>query len=247
MDAGWTRFIFDCYGIPFKVLHPEDFEKAELEKEYDVIVFPSMNPDALMKGKYKSGDGVYSPTTYPPEYTKGIGDKGFEKILKFLDNGGKIVSWGESVGLFMGPLKIKHSEDNTEEFTLPVQDISRSLAAKGLYCPGSLVNIKLKAGHPLTLGMQDQTGVFYRGRPVFSTSEPYFDMDRRIIATFPEKDVLKSGYIEKGELLDSKAAMVWIKKGKGQMVLFAFGPQFRASVPGSYKLLFNALLLPRTE
>lgn len=247
IDAGWTRFIFDSYGIPFKVLHPEDFEKADLEKDFDVIVFPSMNPDALMRGKYKSAEGVYSATTYPPEYAKGIGDKGFEKILKFLDNGGKIISWGESVGLFLGPLRIKQTEEYTEEFTLPVQDISRGLAAKGLYCPGSLVKINLKAGHPLTLGMEDEAGVFYRGRPVFTTSTPYFDMDRRIIATFPEKEVLKSGYIEKGELLDSKAAMVWVKKGKGQMVLFTFGPQFRASVPGTYKLLFNALLLPRLD
>lgn len=70
------------------------------------------------------------------------------------------------------------------------------------------------------------------------------DMDRRVIATFPEKAILKSGYIEHDELLENKAAMVWIKKGKGQMVLFAFGPQFRASTPVTYKLLFNALLLP---
>lgn len=244
MDAGWTRFVFDSYGIPFKVLHPGDFENAELEKTYDVLVFPGEDPDILMKGKYKSAEGIYTPSSYPPEYTKGIGEKGFEKILKFLENGGTIVSWGESTGLFTGPLKIKYAEDNIEEFTLPVQDVSKSLAAKGLYCPGSLVNIKLKTGHPLTLGLEETIGVFYRGKPVFATSEPYFDMDRRIIATFPEKDILKSGYIEKGELLDSKAAMVWLKKGKGQMVLFAFSPQFRASTPVSYKLLFNALLLP---
>jgi hypothetical protein len=244
MDAGWTRFVMDSYGIPFKVLHPEDFEKAELENEFDVLVFPSMNADALMRGKTKSAEGVYNPSGYPPEYSKGIGDKGFEKVLKFLANGGIIISWGESAGLFMGPLKIRYSEDNTDEFTLPVQDISKSLIAKGLYCPGSLVNIKLRAGHPLTMGMEDEIGVFYRGKPVFTTSEPYFDTDRRIIATFPEKEVLKSGYIENGELLGNKAAMVWLKKGKGQIVLFAFNPQFRASTPVSYKLLLNALLLP---
>lgn len=243
MDAGWTRFVFDSYSIPFKVLHPGDFEGAELEKDFDVLVFPGEDPDILMKGKVKTVEGVYSTTTYPPEYTKGIGEKGFEKILKFLENGGKILSWGESTGLFTVPLKIKFSEENTEEFSLPVQDISKSLAAKGLDCPGSLVNIKLKKDHPLTLGMEETTGVFYRGKPVFTTSEPYFDMDRRVIATFPEKDILKSGYLCKAELLNNKPAMVWLKKGKGQMVLFSFGPQFRASTPVAYKLLFNALLL----
>lgn len=34
-----------------------------------------------------------------------------------------------------------------------------------------------------------------------------------------------------------------IKKGKGQLVLYGFYPQFRASTAGTYKFLFNALLL----
>jgi hypothetical protein len=247
MDAGWTRYVFDNYDIPFTILHPGDFEKAELEKSFDVIVFPDENPDVLMTGKFKSFDGTYSASTYPPEFTKGIGEKGFDNLLKFINNGGLVVSWGESTGLFSVPLKIKHSEENIEEFSLPIQDISKSLVTKGLYCPGSLVKINLKPDHLLTLGMEEEIGIFYRGKPVFKTREPYFDMDRRIIASFPEKEILKSGYIENEELLSNKPAMVWIKKGKGQLVLFSFSPQFRASTPVSYKLLFNALLLPNLE
>ena len=247
MDAGWTRYVFDNYNIPFTILHPGDFEKAELEKSYDVIVFPDEEPDVLMTGKFKSFDGTYSPSSYPPEFTKGIGEIGFDKILKFLDNGGLIISWSASTGLFNGPLKIKHSEQDIEEFTLPVQDLSKALILKELYCPGSLLKINVKKDHPLTLGMEDEIGVFYRGKPVFKTREPYFDMDRRIIASFPEKEILQSGYIENEELLGNKPAMVWLKKGKGQMVLFSFSPQFRASTPVSYKLLFNALLLPDLE
>jgi hypothetical protein len=78
---------------------------------------------------------------------------------------------------------------------------------------------------------------------VFETSLPRFDMDRRVVGTFPEGDVFVSGYIENEEKLDNKVALVWLKKGKGQMVLFAFHPQFRASTGATYKLLFNSLLL----
>jgi len=70
-------------------------------------------------------------------------------------------------------------------------------------------------------------------------------MDRRAIATLPEKNILMSGYIEKEELLSDKTVMVWLKKGKGQFVMYGFNPQFRASSQGSFKLLFNALLLPK--
>ena len=60
----------------------------------------------------------------------------------------------------------------------------------------------------------------------------------------PEKDIRISGYVAKEELLGNKALMIWMKKGKGQFVLFGFNPNFRASTHATYKLLFNSILLP---
>ncbi|OQX95191.1 hypothetical protein B6I21_06725 [candidate division KSB1 bacterium 4572_119] len=244
MDAGWTRYIFDSYHIPFKVLHPGDFEKSDLTKNFDVIVFPNANKSILMSGKYKS-NGKYYITSYPPEYTKGIGKKGMEKVMTFLDKGGIIVSWGGSTELFSGALQIKRSKKEKEDFQLPFRDISANLKKGGLFCPGSLMKINLLKDHPLTLGMQKSVGVFFRGKPVFTTSIPRFDMDRRVIGKFPEKDILLSGYCEKEEKLGNKSAMIWLKKGKGQLVLFGFNPQFRASTNVGFKLLFNSILLPK--
>ena len=163
--------------------------------------------------------------------------------MKFVNEGGTMVSWGLSTGLFFGPQSIKISEKEKEEFQLPISDISPALNKKGLYAPGSLLNINLNVDHPLTLGMQKTAKVFSRGRPVFSTSIPYFDTDRRVIASYPDDKVLSSGYAAQDELLENKSAMVWVKKGKGQFVFYGFYPQFRASTSGTYKLLFNALLL----
>ena len=243
MDAGWTRFIFDRYRIPYTVKHPGDFEKTNFAKDFDVLVFPDADKNILMQGKWKNKDSYYV-SSYPPAYTKGIGEKGFEKVMTFLDKGGKIISWGRSTSLFMGALKIKHSKKDIEEFQLPITDISAAASKDGLYVPGSFMKIELKQNHPLTLGLEKEIGVFYRGRPIFATSFPNFDMDRRVIAKFPEKDILLSGYAEHEEKLADKTVMAWLKKGKGQLVLYGFNPQFRASTQVSFKLIFNALLLP---
>lgn len=242
MDAGWTRFVFDSYNIPFTVIHPQEINDKDLEDELDVIVFPDASKSLLMKGKY-SRDGKEYVSSYPPEYAKGMGKEGLKKVLEFVDKGGVVVSWGQSTALFEGIMEIGEKE-NKEEFQLPFRDVSSDLRKSGLYVAGALIRVQLKDDHPLTLGMPDEIGIFYRGKPAFTTSLPGFDTDRRIIASFPEKDLLLSGYSEKEKLLGRKAAMVWLKKGKGQLVIFAFNPQFRASTQSAYKLLFNSILLP---
>lgn len=242
MDAGWTRFVFDSYKIPFTVVKPGEVAKKDLS-DFDVIVFPDNDKSRLLEGKRKGSSGAYTIPSYDPKYTKGIGKEGVQKLMQYANEGGTIVSWGLSTGLFLGPQSIKISDKEKEEFQLPVSDISTTLKSKGLYAPGSLLNIELKEDHPLTLGMQKTARVFTRGRPVFSTSIPYFDTDRRVIASYPDDKVLESGYAKNDDLLKGKPVMVWAQKGKGNFVLFGFYPQFRASTAGTYKLLFNSLLL----
>ncbi|RLD69449.1 MAG: hypothetical protein DRI98_10535, partial [Bacteroidetes bacterium] len=227
------------------VLHPGDFAKSDLAGKFDVILFPDTDKDILMTGKRKSS-GNYYMGSYHPDYVKGIGKEGMEKLMAFSDGGGSIISWGQSARLFEGMLKIKKG-DVEEEFSLPFRDLSPDLAKGGLYVPGSLVKVKLIEDHPLTLGMPSSIGVFSRGRPVFTTSVPKFDMDRRVIGKYPEKDILMSGYAAGEEKMGNRAAMIWMKKGQGQYVLFGFGPQFRTSTQASYKLLFNAILLEQVD
>jgi len=242
MDAGWTRFIFDTYSIPFTIVHPDEFAKLKPSDKFDILIFPDNPKTVLMEGKYKFGADYY-PLDFPPDVVKGIGKDGFEGILKFLNNGGKIISWGSSVDLFTGQLSIKINETEQEEFQLPFSNSAEATGKEGLFCPGSLLEMDLSTENPLAQGMQDKTAGFFLGNPVLSTSQPIFDTDRRVLGSFPEKDILLSGYIEKEEKLSNHPAIVWIKKGKGQLVLFAFDPIFRASVPVTYKLLFNALLM----
>lgn len=243
IDAGWTRFILDSYNIPFTILHPEDFEKISLEKMFDILIIPDNPKELLMTGKFKNALGELIPSSLPPQYAKGLGDKGFQGLLKFLDNGGIIIAIEQGSGLFEGPLKIGTDEQNSEEFMLPFKNISADIIKKGFDCPGSFLSVKLNKDHPLTLGMPEETGGFFRDATIFTTSIPGMDTDRRVIGTFPENNLLLSGYIVNENLASDKANMIWLRKGKGQLVVFGFNPIFRASTPATYKLFFNSLLL----
>jgi hypothetical protein len=242
MDAGWLRFIFDDYAIPFTVLRPADLKNAKLNN-YDVVILTDEGKSTLLNGKRGSGSNL-SLTRYPPDYAKGMEKKGLSNLLQFVTDGGTVLSWGGSTELFTGVLTVGEGE-TAEEFQLPVRNIAPDLNKQGLSVPGALLRLQLTSGNPLTPGLPENVGIFYRGNEVFRTSIPYFDMDRRVVGAFPERDILISGYADKNELLARQAGLVWVKKGKGQIVLYGFSPHFRGQMQGTYKLLLNGLLLEK--
>ena len=247
MDAGWTRYLLDTYGVSYRVLHPGDFDSANLSRDFDVIVFPDASKDVLTKGKYKRGER-YVVNDYPPEFRQPISKQGLGKLTAFIEGGGTVVSWGGSTGLFTEGLPAAATddgEDNGDSVELPVRDITERL--DGVSVPGAFLAVDFLQDHPLTWGMPERGGAFSRGNPVLATSIPRLDTDRRVVAVYPERDLLLSGYLAGEESLQRKPAMVWVRAGKGQLVLFGIRPQFRGSTPATFKLVFNSLLLPAWE
>ncbi len=243
MDAGWTRFLFDSYGLSYRVLRPGDFESADLAGNFDVIVFPDESPDILTKGKYKRGDR-YAINDFPPEFREPISKAGLAKLTNFIQKGGTVVAWGASTGLFTEGLAVSDDGESggADTVEIPVRDISDEL--EGVLVPGAFLAVDFEAGHPLTWGLPAHGGAFSRGHPVFATSIPMLDTDRRVLGFYPKRDLLLSGYLEGEEELQNRAVVVWVRVGGGQLVLSGILPQFRGSTPVTYKLVFNALLLP---
>ncbi len=243
MDAGWTRFLFDTHGIPYTVLRPGELAAARLHQNFDVLVFPDMGRNQLMMST-PSDEGDYTPPFYAQEYLKGIGKEGWHNVLEFIQNGGRAVSWGNSVDLFTGNMEPRAP---AEAFRFPINNVSSSMRGQGLNIAGSHLSINLLPNHPLTLGMPQSIAVFHRANVVLETSIPSHDMNRRVIAHFPERNILLSGYAENISLLENKPAMVLVEKGKGQVVLFSFVPNFRGATSTSHKLIFNSLLWDKNK
>src|SRR5699024_2334194 len=66
--------------------------------------------------------------------------------------------------------------------------------------------------------------------------------DVAVIANYATSDLLMSGEaLGAKKYIGGKPAMVRVPYGKGQIILFAFRPQFRGQPRDTFKLIFNAI------
>jgi hypothetical protein len=108
-----------------------------------------------------------------------------------------------------------------------------------------LLMLKVDTATPIGYGMpREAAGMFSRSLGL-TTWLPTGDWDRTVVASYPEDDVLLSGWLLGEELIARKAAVVDLTYKKGHIILIGFKCQHRAQSHGTYKFLFNSLLYPK--
>ena len=229
MDEGWTRWLLDTYGLTPKGLSPQDVQKGITG--FDALILPDMHKELLAFGRRTTGDSIRYEEELPPEYRGALGTPGADALRKFVENGGTLIAFGDSCDYVI------------EQFTIPVRNALAGIRPEEYSNPGSLVRLNLRADHPVTQGMPSETAAFLDGAIAFDTTSPATDMQRWVLATYPEseEDVLVSGWIHGAERLTRKAAAVALTYGKGKIVLFGFRPQHRGQTHATFPLVFNAL------
>ena len=95
--------------------------------------------------------------------------------------------------------------------------------------PGTFINCNFEQS-PLTYGVGEKQDVFFRGNTTFGGGEPLARIDS-----------LSAGYVNNFQDMDGNIAMARVDVGTGEVIVYAFLPQYRASVDGSFLLFFNAL------
>jgi hypothetical protein len=229
MDEGWTRWLLDTYKVPVTGLSPQEVQKGLTG--YDAIILPDMHREILAGGRRTSEGAPRYEEEVPPEYRGGLGSSGADALRKFIENGGTLIAFGDS------------SDYVIEQFNIPVRNALATVKTEDYSNPGSLVRLHLRADHPVTQGMPSQTAAFLDSAIAFDTSSPAPDMQRWVLAWYPEaeQDILLSGWIHGAERLARKAAAVAVTYGKGKIVLFGFRPQHRGQTHATFPLVFNAL------
>ncbi|HEV2672392.1 MAG TPA: M14 metallopeptidase family protein [Gemmatimonadales bacterium] len=228
IDEGWTRWLFEQYGISYTTLHDSDLKKGGLRQRFDVLVLPDAEETALVRG--------IDSTRIPLQYAGGMGETGANAVSEFVRGGGTLVCLDGSSNFAIAHLN------------LPVVNVLAGEASGPqvlrFYAPGSIFGVllgRVEGGSrsPITVGLPDSLQIYFENSAAFSVSG-----SARALATYPPKP-LRSGYARYQERLEGKAALVEIPVGSrgGRVILFGFRPLFRGQTHGTFKLLFNAVLL----
>ncbi len=252
MDEGWTRFVLEQYSFPMDNLSNEQIRSGEFVDTVDVLLFPDVGADVISKGV--PSNPYWGPwVPLPPAYAGGIDEwpttdeaeggkkteseackestTGGERIKKWVESGGTVVALDSSAEYFV------------DLFKLPVTDVLADVERSDFLCPGSTLRVKVDTAHPLGWGMRADEAIYFAGSPAFRTNVPDPRFDRQVVARYPqnERDILLSGYLQGGERLERRAAVVDYRVGQGRVVLIGFRAQHRGQPLRTFKLLFNAL------
>jgi hypothetical protein len=231
MDEGWTRWIFEQFEFPFTNIHDSEVRAGRLGERFDVLVIPAQSSDRIVNG-HKKG-------TIPPKYVGGITEDGVANIKKFIENGGTVVTLNSAclfaVDKLSLPLKDELKEVRPPGRREPVKEPPKFV------CPGSVLRMEFDPKHFVAYGMSVEAPAMFISSPAFSIIPSFEEKKATVIAKYPEKDLLLSGYLRGEEYLRNKVSAAEVSLGKGKVILLGFGVQQRAQPRGTFKLLFNSI------
>jgi hypothetical protein len=219
MDEGWTRWLLETFGFDYSSVRNADVQSGNLRSNYDVIIFPDQSARDIRNG-YASG-------RMPAEFTGGLGTLGAAALNRFVESGGKLIFLNHSSLYAITALGLN------------VKNVLEGASNSEFYSPGSLLNVKLDRADPLTRGLPENIAIWSEGSPAFESTND----ENRSVATYPESGILASGWLLGEKLIANRSALVEVKKGQGEIILFGFRPQYRAQSYQAFKLLFNAFIM----
>ena len=246
MDEGWTRWLFDQFGVPYTNVTDSTIKSGALRGRYDVLLIADMSLREAKNGM--------SASAVPPEFAGGLGDAGLAAIRTFVEGGGTLVTLDRSsevavtaLGLPVKRVTVPPRQDDyyDDDFAAGADSTVRTARRQvPLYAPGSIFRVLVDRTHPVAGGMADTAAVYFTNSNSFEVPS---GSPARVIARYPARadDILLSGYLQGGEAIAGRAAAVEVRADKGRVIMFGFRPQYRGQSYGTFKMLFNALLTAR--
>jgi hypothetical protein len=243
MPSGWTRWILEQFEFPFSRVFAPELDAGNLNAKFDSLIFVDGAIPALSEpgaGSGRGGGSQLDRSQVPAEYRAQLGrisaEQTIPKLREFVEAGGTLIAIGSSAANI-----VRH-------FKLPLEDHlvenGRPLPRSKYFVPGSVLTAKVDTRDPIAAGIPERVDVFFDNSPVFRLAEGA-NGTVHAIAMFDTDKPLKSGWAWGQQYLKGGIVAASVTVGKGRVYLF--GPEIlqRAQPHGTFKLLFNALLVAR--
>jgi hypothetical protein len=234
MPSGWMRWLFERYEFPFELVYAKAFDQGQLNKKYDVLVFPT---EAIPEEDRR----VAQPDSLsiPPEFRGWLGAvtvaKTVPQLKQFLNDGGTIIAVGSSIAIGRhAGLAIANQL---------VDAAGKPLPEDKFYVPGSVLQVQVNNTRPIAYGVPARVDVFFDQSPVMKLLPEATQQGVQSVAWFDSDAPLRSGWAWGQQYLKGGVAMAEARVGRGQ--LYLLGPEVtnRGQPHGTFKFLFNGIYL----
>ena len=245
MESGWTRWLFEQYEFPFELVYPPRLDRGDLQRDFDVLVFPTGAVPAAAgpaeENRYANTD--FDPATVPEEYRDRVGgfsaDATVPQLREFLEAGGTIITIGTSGNLAM-------------HLNLPIGNhmvdaSGRALSADEYFIPGSILEARVDNTNPIAYGLGDRIDMMFSRSPVFRLEAGAEAQGVRRVAWYDSDTPLRSGWAWGQEHARNGLAAIEADVGNGK--LYIFGPEvlYRGQPHRTFKFVFNGIFLAGAE
>ncbi|MFL6214046.1 MAG: M14 metallopeptidase family protein [Blastocatellia bacterium] len=267
MDEGWTRWALEQFGFDYKNVYDADVRAGNLKDKFDVVILPDQSMQQIVNGNRA---GSY-PEEYTGGITEaGVAalksfveaggvliclDSATELALKQFDLPVKNVLDGVRRDQFYAPGSIFHAVVDTTSpigYGMPAEAdlyfVSGTRRGRGETerppAPERQRSAQTRINPTAPAEMRPQAAADGASNLVSAFAFEITDPQRaRSVARYVEGNPLRSGWLLGPQFIAGKSALVDVNFGKGRVILFGFRTQHRAQTWGTFKFLFNAILL----
>jgi hypothetical protein len=239
MDEGWTRWVLEQNGFEFTRVSPGDIAAGSLGSKFDVLILA--NDGTLLESGGRGGrgtapaGGAFRPEAgrgaEPAQQLSAVNEARIRAIDEFVKGGGTLVCLNRASLFAIDQLK------------LPVRNVTAGVGRQDFFVGGSLLQVTTDPAHRIMAGMPDKAAVFFDSGPVFETLVGF---KGSVLAGYDQTgSPLLSGFLLGEKYLQGRAAALDVEYGNGHVVLFGFRPQWRGQPFGTFRVIFNAILISK--